>query len=190
MNAKFGKKIVILILFVLILVTAAVLAKNIYRYADPPWSIYGLYILGAAIFIYVLLELRNLSYLIKTSKKNARKTSKKIASMLVLLNENSAEIKTWDLRDYTGLVIGRSLDEADVDVDLSDTEYFSLISSEHAVLNYTNEGWQLMDAGSKNGTSLQRKGSKKKLQLSPGEPLPIQPGDKIYLAEETVLAVK
>lgn len=190
MNGKKWKAITALILFIMILATAGLLANNIYRQVDGAWRLYGLSILGAVILIYILLELRTLFYFIKTHKRNTRKASGKIASMLVLLNEEAAEIRTWDLQNQTGLVIGRSQDEADVDVDLSGTEFFSLISSQHAVLNYTSEGWKLMDVGSKNGTALLRKGSSKKLILAPGEPMPIRPGDKVYLAEETVLAVK
>jgi pSer/pThr/pTyr-binding forkhead associated (FHA) protein len=112
------------------------------------------------------------------------------ASALVLLDENAAEIKSWDLHGRTGLVIGRGGADAKVDIDLSGTEYYPLISAEHAVLNYAEGCWLLADAGSKNGTALSRGKSEQKLLLASGEPVPIKPGDRIYIAEETILAVR
>ena len=96
-------------------------------------------------------------------------------------------MKSWDLRGRIGLVVGRG---AEADVDLSDSEYFSLISEEHAVLNYAAGDWHIADAGSRNGTALSRGASGRKLLLAPGEPVPIRPGDTVYIAEETILAVR
>jgi pSer/pThr/pTyr-binding forkhead associated (FHA) protein len=136
--------------------------------------------------------LRTLFAFVRAAKYESsyRSADKDAATALVLLNEDNIGIRSWDLRNQTGLVIGRRHDEADVDVDLTGTEYFSLISDCHAVLNYTDKGWLLSDAGSTNGTALARAGSGQKLLLAPGEPVPIRPGDTIYIADETALKVQ
>jgi len=177
-----------LVLGLLILTTAMILAGLLQRHADEGWRPFALWTLGLVILVWLLVEVRTVIRVAgATRDSEPHKDSR--ASMLVLMNEDGAGIRSWDLRNKTGLVIGRSYDGADVDVDLSGTEYFSFISNHHAVLNFTEKGWYLADAGSKNGTSLLRSGSRQKLLLAPGEPVPIRIGDTIYISEETELAV-
>lgn len=42
----------------------------------------------------------------------------------------------------------------EVDIDLSDVEYASLISKEHAVLNYSSGSWFIEDLESENGVGI------------------------------------
>ena len=191
MSGKNGKPAAALLLGVLILISAALFANMVYRYADESWRHYALWAVAIVVFIWLLIELRNIVHYVRASRNtDTDRPPENNASTLVLMNEDIAGIQTWDLRNKVGLVIGRSHDDADVDVDLSHTEYFSIISNYHAVLNFTNKGWMLADAGSQNGTALLRQGWRQKLLLTPGEPVPIQPGDTIYIAEETVLSVR
>ena len=191
MSEKNGKPAAALVLGILILIIAAVLAVLLNVYADVSWRRYTLWALAAIIVAWLFYELRTIvRYTRATKDSGSSKQHKSKVSALVLMNENADGIRSWDLRDRTGLVIGRALDGSEVDVDLSGAEYFSFISNQHAVLNFTGKGWMLTDAGSQNGTALMRRGSRQKLLLAPGEPIPIQPGDTIYIAEETVLAVK
>jgi hypothetical protein len=162
----------------------------VYFYAGEGWRNYALCAVGLIVLIYVPIESVNLARLIKSrANKNENNRGSEV-SALALLDENEAEIKSWDLRGRTGLVIGRGGEDEPADIDLSDTEYFPLISAEHATLNYAAGDWRLADVGSKNGTALTCGGSGQKLLLAPGEPVPIRPGDRIYIAEETILAVR
>ena len=72
---------------------------------------------------------------------------------------------------------------------MSDTDFFPLISHNHAVMNFADKNWYLSDNGSKNGTSISHKDGKKCL-LAPGEPIVVRRGDKIFIADEVVLVAK
>jgi len=193
MSEKNRKPIAALVLGILILIAATAFALLVMEHADESWRPYALWSLAAVMLawlIYESLTIYRIARARRSSRGSRTRDDRSQVSMLVLMNEHGTGIQFWDLRDKTGLVIGRSHEGADVDIDLSETEYFSLISNYHAVLNFTEKGWYLADAGSKNGTSLLKAGSKQKLLLAQGEPVPIQPGDTIYIAEETQLAVK
>jgi hypothetical protein len=191
MSEKNGKPAVALVLGILIVATAATFAILLQRYAAEAWRLYALWGLAAVIAIWLCIEIRGVAYYRSALKaEGSYRPMQNVVSTLVLMNEESNGIQSWDLRDKTGLVIGRSDDDSDVDIDLSDTEYFSLISNQHAVLNYTDNGWVLTDAGSQNGTALLKKESKQKLLLAPGEPVPVRLGDTIFIAGETVIKVR
>lgn len=190
MTRRSGNPAAALITDILILLAAAVFAWLIWIYAGEGWRLYALWALGGVMLLWLIHEIFTAVRFAGDRDRDSHKLSRQAPSMLVLLNEDKAGIRFWDLRNKTGLIIGRSQDDADVDVDLSDTEYFSLISDQHAALNFTAKGWILTDAGSKNGTALLRAGSYQKLLLAPGEPVLIRPGDCIYIADETALAVR
>lgn len=69
--------------------------------------------------------------------------------------------------------IGRLNDEFAVQVDLSNIENADLISRVHAAIHYENEAYYLEDAGSANGTWLNKKpiqpGIRFRQQLNPGD---------------------
>ena len=191
MNSQQGKPAAAIVLCILILSAAAIFGKLVTLYAAAGWQPWVLGILAGLMLLYLGYEINTLLRWIRASDDtDTNSRPSQTASALVLLNEDATGIRSWDLQAQTGLVIGRGHDGADVDIDLSDTEYFSLISNYHAVLNYTIKGWMLADVGSRNGTSLLRAGAQQKMLLEPGEPLPILPGDMIYIAGETALAVK
>ena len=191
MSEKKGRPAVAFVLGILILITAAIFTGMVRKYADESWRQYALWILAIVMAFWLLAEIRSIiRYIRTTGESGLSKVAKNAVSALVLINEFEGGIRTWDLRNKTGLVIGRSSDSSDVDIDLSDTEYFSFISNQHAVLNFTEKGWMLTDAGSQNGTALEKHGTSQRLLLAPGEPAPICTGDTIYIAEETRLAVK
>jgi hypothetical protein len=188
MNGKRLNGAAAIFLFALIVVWAGHFIYMLHAYAGESWWIYALIAVAVIMAAYLLWEIFNLyRYL---SARDARQSKRKHAavSALVLKNENAEGIRYWDLRNKTGVVIGRSRGDELVDVDLSATEYAAAISDSHAVLNYTSGGWTLTDAGSRNGTALTTKGGK--LILTPNDPVPIHPGDVIYIAEETALAVE
>ncbi|MDR0490389.1 MAG: FHA domain-containing protein [Oscillospiraceae bacterium] len=191
MSEKNRKPAAALVLGIMILIAAAAFAALAWAYADESWRQYALWALAIVIAVWLLYEIRTIIRYARASRDvGSYKLSKSSASALVLMNEDGTGIQSWDLRNETGLVIGRSHDGSDVDIDLSGTEYFSFVSKQHAVLNFTVGGWMLTDVGSQNGTALLRQGSSQKLLLAPGEPVPIRVGDTIYLADETILAVR
>jgi hypothetical protein len=177
-------------LFALILIAAAVCAVAVNRYAGESRRSYALCAIGLVVLIYVVVEAVSLARFIKSRAQKKDDNRESAATALALLNENAEEVKFWDLRGLAGLVIGRGGENIDVDVDLSDTEYFSAISAEHAVLNYVSGAWYLADAGSRNGTALSRGEAGQNMLLAPGDPVPIRSGDRIYIADETILAVR
>jgi hypothetical protein len=108
-------------------------------------------------------------------------------STLILLGEDDRPIRIWDLTGKIGLLIGKSTEGYQVDVDLSDTDYHTYIDPEHAILNYNDSGWWLQDTSSRNGVSIIRKGK----ELLPGHhaPAKLEPGDVICIAHYTRIAV-
>ena len=87
----------------------------------------------------------------RAEPKTAIETGKKPVRELVLINEEGDVLFTWDIRGKTSLVIGKSTQKEPVDIDLSMSAMSQMISKQHAVLNYTNDGWCIDDIDSKNG---------------------------------------
>ncbi|MCR5439377.1 MAG: FHA domain-containing protein [Selenomonas sp.] len=97
------------------------------------------------------------------------------------LSEKGDILKTWDLFNRTGLVIGRDCQENMVDIDLAKSPYAPLIDIEHAVLNYANSDWYVEDLSSRNGTQLCKARDGRKYQLTAGEPCKVEIGDIIIV---------
>lgn len=106
---------------------------------------------------------------------------------LALLSEESQKIKTWFIHGMTAVIIGKSTLKTHADVDLKDTEYQSLIDPEHALLNYTKEGWFLEDNDSRNGVSIEKYTDRRRYYLSKREPVFVELGDIIYIANTKLL---
>lgn len=87
---------------------------------------------------------------IRISDDNIQTTRKGIES-IVLLNEEKKVIKSFKIVGKAGLVIGKSVENNMVDVDLSDLAVSETISEEHAVLNYSNGNWYIEDSDSISG---------------------------------------
>lgn len=85
----------------------------------------------------------------RAEPKTAIETGKKPVRELVLINEEGDVLFTWDIRGKTSLVIGKSTQKEPVDIDLSMSAMSQMISKQHAVLNYTNDGWCIDDIDSK-----------------------------------------
>lgn len=106
---------------------------------------------------------------------------------LVLLNNQGDEIDEWILENQTALVIGKSSRENKVDIDLSGTEYESLISLEHAVLNCVSGKWYIEDIDAINCIGIKKAHNLMKNQLKDGSPHPINSGDTLYIANTRML---
>jgi hypothetical protein len=106
---------------------------------------------------------------------------------LVLLNNQGVEIDEWIIENKTALIIGKSSQENKVDIDLTGTEYESLISLEHAVLNCVSGKWYIEDIDSINCVGIKKANKLMKNQLREGSPHPISSGDTLYIANTRML---
>ena len=102
-------------------------------------------------------------------------------SKVDLINENGVVVDSWELFDKTSAVIGKDIGENQVDIDLSQNPYASMIEIEHAVLNYANGNWYIEDLGSQNGISIVKRGNNKKYKLSPSQPCKLDFGDIVFI---------
>lgn len=100
---------------------------------------------------------------------------------VVLLNENDERLTSWNIYGKNGLVIGRDIGENQVDINLDQTTYASMIDIEHAVLNFSGNDWYVEDISVKNGVSIQKTDGKK-YKLAYGKPCKLERGDIIYIA--------
>lgn len=127
----------------------------------------------------------------KSSKIKKFKKLKKIrvheVSTLILLGENDRPIKIWDLTGKVGLVVGKSSEDYQVEIDLSDTDYHSYIDNEHALINCIDSGWWLQNISTGNEVAIHRKG--KELLLGHQASDRLHKGDVIKIAHYTRIAV-
>lgn len=110
------------------------------------------FVIGTVIVILAIIYV-SLKY---EAKAITQVMAKKDISKLVLLNERGVEIDEWELGDQISLLIGKSSAEHKADIDLSGTEYESLVNYEHAVLNCVAGIWYLEDIDSVNGVGLKK----------------------------------
>jgi hypothetical protein len=108
-------------------------------------------------------------------------------SKLILKGEDGKNLKVWDTGNKTSFLIGKSSPEVEVDIDLSDVEYASLISKQHAILNCSGENWYVEDIGSTNGSGIKRRNERSRFRLEVDKPYPIHSGDTIYIANTKIL---
>ncbi len=106
---------------------------------------------------------------------------------MVLLGEMGETTKEWLIQGKTSLVIGKSSKEIEVGIDLSGTEYESLINYEHAVLNCVADAWFIEDIDSVSGVGIKKADKRVKIRLKQGIPCRINVGDTIYIANTRIL---
>ena len=118
----------------------------------------------------------------RAEPKTAIETGKKPVRELVLINEEGDVLFTWDIRGKTSLVIGKSTQKEPVDIDLSMSAMSQMISKQHAVLNYTNDGWCIDDIDSKNGTRVRKLSQNAIMDVKLVGSEQLAAGDIIYIA--------
>ena len=118
----------------------------------------------------------------RAEPKTAIETGKKPVRELVLINEEGDVLFTWDIRGKTSLVIGKSTQKEPVDIDLSMSAMRQMISKQHAVLNYTNDGWCIDDIDSKNGTRVRKLSQNAIMDVKLVGSVQLAAGDIIYIA--------
>lgn len=108
---------------------------------------------------------------------------------IILKDENGKTVKLWEIKNQNSLLIGKKTSNNEVDIDLSMSIYSSLISREHAIMNFSGNKWYFEDIGSSNGSGLKRKREDKKIKVEEGKSYRVYSGDTIYIAN-TMLFLK
>ncbi|WP_336635237.1 FHA domain-containing protein [Lysinibacillus fusiformis] len=141
------------------------------------------FVIGTVIVILAIIY-GSLKY---EAKAITQTMTNKDISKLVLLNESGMEVDEWELGDQISLLIGKSSAEYKADIDLSGTEYESLVNYEHAVLNCVAGIWYVEDIDSVNGVGLKKAHKRVKNRLKQEIPYPLGNGDTIYIANTRIL---
>ena len=103
-------------------------------------------------------------------------------SYVALIGEQGNELLKWSLEGKTAIVIGKGTETEPVDIDLSGSAMAQMISKQHAVLNYTDNGWYVDDIDSKNGTRVKKKNQSALLDVKLVGAVEVEAGDIIYIA--------
>ncbi|MEK5039340.1 FHA domain-containing protein [Sporosarcina sp. FSL K6-3457] len=106
---------------------------------------------------------------------------------LYLLNEQGEKMNEWLIEGETSLLIGKSSSEREVDIDLSTTEYESLINNDHAVLNCVSGIWYIEDIDSLYGIGIKKAEKRIKSKLRHESHYRINTGDILYIANTRLL---
>lgn len=116
-----------------------------------------------------------------SARKRENPALKKVSS-IALIGEQGNVLLEWNLQNKTAVIIGKSTDKEQVDVDLSGSAMAQMISKQHAVLNYTDNGWYVDDIDSKNGTRVKKKNQSAFLDVKLVGAVEVESGDIIYIA--------
>lgn len=136
----------------------------------------------------VLLGIFIIFYLIKKILQKIKKQIKIMeVSKLTLIDEDDKAIKTWDLTGYSSQLIGKKNKNNEVDIDLSEAIYATLVSREHAIMNKTPAGWYFEDIGSSNGSGIMSVKNMEKFKTEEGKVYKLESGDIIYIANTKIL---
>ncbi|MEJ6949904.1 FHA domain-containing protein [Natronospora cellulosivora (SeqCode)] len=101
---------------------------------------------------------------------------------LILKDEEGQILNEWQIENLISCLIGKKTNSNQVDIDLSNAVYSSLVSREHAVLNFTGERWYFEDIGSSNGSGIKPRGENKKFKVEEGQLYQVSSGDILYIA--------
>jgi len=179
-----NKQVISFILDILIVICAALCIYFLYSFVED--DVLPRQILTAAILLPVI-AIVVYEAVCWSKPAKIKKKRKPSISTLVLLGEDDRPIRIWDLTGKVGLLIGKSSEDYQVDIDLSDTDYHTYVDPEHALLNYQESGWWIQDTSVTNGVSIIRKG--KELKLGAHAPAKLELGDVICVAQYTRIAV-
>lgn len=121
------------------------------------------------------------------SRTKEREAATTVIEKLILLNDRSLGTKEWTLKGETSLLIGKKSVDGDVDIDLTGTEFESLVNNQHAVLNYVSGVWYIEDIDSFSGIGIKKAGKLGAQRLQNGEPNPVRSGDILYIGNTKLL---
>ncbi|MGW8959560.1 FHA domain-containing protein [Paenibacillus sp. NPDC055715] len=137
--------------------------------------------IGIGVLVYILRNLVSVERVVKP------KTHRNRITKLILMDEEGESIKEWYIEGETSLLIGKTTARSEADIDLAGTDYASLVSVEHVVLNRVNSDWFVEDVDSDNGTGLRPANESVTKKLESGEPYRIYTGDLLYIANTRLL---
>jgi hypothetical protein len=106
---------------------------------------------------------------------------------LILRDDEGRNVKVWDIEAKTAVLIGKKTRDNEVDIDLSETDYATLVSQQHAVLNFSENFWYIEDLGSTNGSGVLRPKDNSKVRLELGKPFRLCSDDVIYISNLKIL---
>lgn len=115
-------------------------------------------------------------------QKEADNRVKRRIQSIVLINEEGTALTEWSMVGKSAMVIGKGTEKEAVDIDLSGSAFAQMISKQHAVLNYTENGWCIDDIDSKNGTRVKKINRNAILDLKLVGTVELGVGDIIYIA--------
>ncbi|MBA4531323.1 FHA domain-containing protein [Brevibacillus halotolerans] len=181
-QTKKYRSIWVIIIDVLLFVIAINILYFAFFIQSDPVMKWMVSLLGISFIIFGITSRKNQKQLPKQSNKQQAGITK-----LVLLDEDGERVKEWLIQGETSLVIGKNSRNGEVDIDLSDTEYASLISTHHAVLNHVGGTWFIEDNDSHNGVGIKKTNSNRtnKIEIEARQQIDIN--DLIYIANTRIL---
>lgn len=115
-------------------------------------------------------------------KREQREQNRTACTKVALLNEEGRTLLEWSLENKTSVIIGKGTDKEPVDIDLAGSAVAQMISKQHAVLNYTENGWFIDDIDSKNGTRVKKASQNAIMDVKLVGAIEVEAGDIIYIA--------
>lgn len=137
--------------------------------------------IGILIFIGIIFYIIKItSYVMTNGKKEPGITT------LILIDGKGSYSTEWEIQGKKSLLIGKNTRNSEVDIDLSNTEYSSLISKQHAILNFAANNWFIEDIDSCNGVGIKKTDEVSKKKLEKDTPYKLDSGDIIYIANTKI----
>lgn len=148
------------------------------------WKIVTL-VSGILICVFLFLFIQDRKR--KRKVQGEHQTEVETITEIVLLNEEDMTLMVWDMYGKISLVIGRDIKENQVDIDLGQSPYASMVDIEHAVLNYSSGSWYVEDLGSANGIRIKKSEDGRVYKLSSDTPCRLEKGDCLYVGLNRLL---
>ncbi|MBV7275333.1 FHA domain-containing protein [Clostridium sp. PL3] len=142
-------------------------------------------ILKISISIVILLGV--IFYIIKISlyvRSNGKREPG--ITTLILIDGKGSYSTEWEIQGKKSLLIGKNTRNSEVDIDLSNTEYSTLVSKQHAILNFAANNWFIEDIGSCNGVGIKKMDEVSKKKIEKDIPYKLDSGDIIYIANTKI----
>lgn len=148
----------------------------------------GILFVFACAYMWIIYMKATKELVVATPVENPSMKNVYIRKICLLNNEHNV-LRQWDIEGKAGLLIGKNTKEEKVDIDLSDTALATLVSAQHALLNYTNGNWFIEDFDSEQGTMVKKASEMEMRYLNKAEPVQLDSGDYIYIGK-TILQVR
>jgi hypothetical protein len=108
-------------------------------------------------------------------------------SGIIMLNENGAYLREWNIQGRIAVLIGKNTKNKEVDIDLSDSVYDALIHEEHAIMNYAGGDWYLEGLHMPSHIGIKKADNKMCYRLTGNKPCKLEKGDIVHIANTRLL---